>query len=198
MKLVKLYSFFIVLIFTSVSFAQEFQLGARVESNHFSTSIENVPDPSYYISTFQIIGTMFLNDNLGLDARLGVDRSDFYRGGEVGLLAKYYYKDFYAAGGIVYHHFNGNKSISEHNSSNDYSYSLSVQDLFLPAIGLGYNPGRHFSVELLVQHGLNKKVGDYFDWSLITSSLAHPHQSPFGDINITWITKLGISYSFSL
>lgn len=193
MKLLKLYSLFVVLIFTSISFGQEFQLGIRLEGNHFNTTLDNYPYPSTSISTAQILGTVFFNENIGIDARLGFDWSDFYKGGEAGLFSKYYYNDLYAVGGVVYHHIR-----KDNNISMDQSVFVNETDLFMPALGLGYNPGRHFAVELMLQHGLNKKVGEYHDWLLLTSSTYHPFDSMIKDIKVTWITKLGISYSFSL
>lgn len=200
MKPVRTYSLFIALLLASASFAQEFQAGMRLEARGFTTNTESVPDPSFALSSLQIFGTAALNETIALEARLGLDLNDFYRGGEIGILSKYYYKDFYAAAGLVYHHMTGDNFISDNRSMpKGNGYALRPQDLFLPALGLGYSPVRHFSVELLVQNGLNKKVGHYDDWSaLIRDDYYYGFHTLSRDITLTWLVNLGLSYSVNL
>lgn len=200
MKSVKSYSLFIVLLFTSAAFAQEFQFGVRLEARHYATNTENVPDPSHSLSSFQIFGAAMLNENTALEARFGADGNNFYRGGEVGILSKYYYKDFYAVCGIVYHHMTGDNLIRDNRSTvSGYDYSLRQQDLFLPSLGLGYSPVKHLSVELLFQNALDKKVGFYDDWSLLAAdNLYHGYNTIRKEITLAWLVNLGVSYSFSL
>ncbi|MGE5496572.1 MAG: hypothetical protein ACM3Q2_00755 [Syntrophothermus sp.] len=200
MKSVWTYSLFIALMLTSAVFAQEFQLGMRLEARYFNTNTENVPDPSIAVSSLQIFGTAILNETTGLEARLGLDGNNFYEGREIGILSKYYLNDFYAVGGIVYHHMTGwNNTRDNWSTVNGDPYGFRPQDLFLPALGFGYSPVKHFCVELLIQNGLNKKVGSYDDWSgLITDNIYNGYPPTYREIKLTWLVNLGVSYSFNL
>lgn len=181
-----------VLFFATFSSAQTFQAGLKIDAERLTTNVDKFPSSSFQVRTACLTGSFYLWNDLAFEARLGYNWEDYYKGAEGGIFSKYYYKDLYAIGGIVYHHIS--KEIPEWI---DLPYFSTETDLFIPALGLGFNPGRHFAVELMLQHGLNKKIGYYFNEPLIFDNLYHPISEKFPDINLKWIVRIGISYNFS-
>ncbi|MDP4193975.1 MAG: hypothetical protein Q8940_02945 [Bacteroidota bacterium] len=174
----------ILLISLTICNAQEVQIGLRTESIAVSTNPKTTQLNDFVISSLQVNGTVFLSDKVGIDLRAGSTGNDYYKGLELGLFSRYYYNDYYAIGGLIYHHNEKGK------------VDINSTDLFLPAIGVGYHPGRHFAIEFMVEHGLNKVV----DHEFVATEMVdiHTTRGYWKEINLTWITKLGISYSFSL
>lgn len=182
-----------VLLISSFSSAQTFQTGVKIDAERLTTSPCKFPSSSFQVRTAYLTGTDYFLDDLALEARLGYNWEDFYSGAEAGLFSKFYYKDVYAIGGIVYHHIN-----KKDPEWIDQIYFSTESDLFMPALGLGFNPGRHFAVELMLQHGLNKKIGYYYKQPLTFDDLYHPFSEVFPDVNLKWIVRIGMSYNFSL
>jgi len=183
----------VFLIFiSSISFSQTFQAGIKLDAERLSTSHNEFPSSHFQVRTAYLTGTYFLWNDLAFEARMGYNWEDYYSGAEAGLFSKYYYKDVYTVFGIVYHHIN-----NEITDNIDQNYFPTETDLLMPALGLGFNPGRHFAFELMFQHGLNKKIGYYNNWALLASSLYHPLSELSPDIKLKWIMKIGMSYSFS-
>lgn len=182
-----------VLFLASHSSAQTFQAGLRLNSEQMNTGPEKFIRSSPLFSSFYVTGTAFLDNDLAFEARLGYNWEDHYNGIEAGIFSKYYYKDLYAIGGVAYHHVN-DKDYSDGIYRN---YFTQKADLFMPALGLGFNPGRHFALELMLQHGLNQKIGYRLNKAIVFDDLYHPVSEVFPDINLKWILKFGMSYCFS-
>jgi hypothetical protein len=177
-------AFSILLISLTVCNAQEVQIGIGIESIAVSTSPQTVQLSDFVISSLRLNGAVFFSEKIGIDLRIGSTGNDYYKGLEVGLFSRYYINDCYAIGGLIYHH------------NREGEVDINANDIYLPTLGVGYNPGRHFAVELMIEHGLNKVVAHEFVATEIIDS--HTSRGYWKDINLSWITKLGISYSFSL
>lgn len=183
-----------LLFLASFSSAQTFQAGLKLDSEHMRTGPGNLSPSFPLLSSVYITGTAFTGNDLAFEARLGYNWEDHYNGIETGIFSKYYYKDLYAIGGIVYHHID-----KEDVSGNIYrNYFPQQADLFMPALGIGFNPGRHFALELLFQHGLNQRIGYYVNHPMIFNDYYHPLSEIFPDVNLKWIINIGMSYSFSI
>lgn len=182
-----------IFIMSSFSYAQTFQAGFKFDNEQLSTSPEKLPSSGIlFFTSAHITGSVSFTNDLALEARLGYNWQDFYRGPEAGIFVKYYYKDVYAICGIAYHHIKKEISITE-----DGHYFSLETDLLMPDLGLGFSPVRNFAIELTFLNGLNKKIGNSFNQQLAIDNLYHPISEVFPDINLNWVTKLGISYSFS-
>lgn len=177
----------------SFSYAQTFKAGLKLDSEHMSTGPGSLSPSFPLLSSLYITGTVFTANDLAFEARMGYNWEDHYKGIESGLFSKYYYKDLYAIGGIVYHHVDKEELPANYSSN----YFTKKADLFMPALGLGFNPGRNFAIELLFQHGLNQKIGYKFNRALPINEYYHPISEVFPDVNLKWIVNIGMSYSFS-
>lgn len=192
MKPFSLSALFLLLFFVSFSSAQTLQVGIKLDSEHMKTGPQEWSPSFPLLSSIYITGTVFTGNDLAFEARMGYNWEDRYNGIETGIFSKYYYKDLYAIGGIVYHHIN-----KEETDWIDRNYFSKETDLFMPALGLGFNPGRHFAVELLFQHGLNQKIGDSFNQAIKFNNSYHPFSDAFPDVNLKWIVNIGMSYNFN-
>ncbi|HEX2867774.1 MAG TPA: hypothetical protein VHO03_12070 [Ignavibacteriales bacterium] len=181
-----------LLFLTSFLSAQTFQAGLKLDSEHMSTGPGNLSPSSPLLSSVYITAAVFTRNDLAFEARLGYNWEDHYNGIQAGVFSKYYYKDLYAIGGIFYHHIN--KVTPDDIYRNYYSQEA---DLFLPALGLGFNPGRHFAFEVMFQHGLNQKIGYYYNPPVLFNDHYRPVSEIFPDVNLKWIFNIGVSYNFS-
>ncbi|MGE5458336.1 MAG: hypothetical protein ACM3RX_08270 [Methanococcaceae archaeon] len=182
-----------VLLFSSISSAQTFQTGIKLDKEFLSTGPGKLSQSSPLLSSVHITAAAFTGNNLSIEARMGYNWENFYNGIQAGIFSKYYYyNDLYATGGIVYHHIN--KEIPGDIYRNYFSIEA---DLFMPALGIGFNPGRHFAIELMFLHGLNQKIGYRFNQAVIFNDLYHPSLEVFPDVNLKSVVKIGMSYNFS-
>lgn len=161
MKLVKLYSVFIVLIFTSISFAQSIQLGFRFEPTLVRAQHGSELRPYRGSTGFQLNASILPVNWLAIEGRVAaVPFIDYYDGLETGLFAKLYYnfnyvflKSVYITGGAISHKNAG----QEHMGILGYTKTLNM-----PAFGIGIKSIWNLNVEVLYLDAGDSVVGYYY------------------------------------
>ncbi|MGE5411690.1 MAG: hypothetical protein ACM3MI_12085, partial [Clostridiales bacterium] len=116
-------AFSILLISLTICNAQEVQIGIGTESIAVSTNPKTTQLNDFVISSLQINGTVFLSDKVGIDLRAGSTGNDYYKGLELGLFSRYYFNDYYAIGGLIYHH------------NRKGEVDINANDIYLPTLG---------------------------------------------------------------
>ncbi|MGE5621190.1 MAG: hypothetical protein ACM3U0_01320 [archaeon] len=182
-------------IMSAFSYGQSFQAGVKFDHDHLNTSPRRVISSGFlYFSSVHLTGSIRFSSNLAIEARMGYNWSyEHYSGPEAGIFSKYYYKNVYAIGGITYHHVN-----NEPVSTMDGNYYTHEANLLMPSLGLGYNPGGHFALELMLQYGAGKEIRSYYRPAPEYSRNVNPLPDMSTPVNLEWITKIGISYNFDL
>lgn len=193
MKTFSLLVFAFLLFISSAASTQTFQAGIKLDSEHMRTGPQQWSPSFPLLSSVYITGTAFTGNELAFEGRLGYNWEDYYKGIEAGIFSKYYYKDLYAIGGIVYHHVDKEELPANYSRN----YFTQEADLFMPALGLGFNPGRRFALELIFQHGLNQTIGYDYKKAILSHELYQPVPGESPEVNLKWIINFGMSYSFS-
>lgn len=183
--------FSLLTIFVSFTSAQDVQLGFGIGKNFVFINRDQWRMTEEGLPAMHVGLTVFPARNIGVDFRAGRDASvDFYKGTELSLFGRYYIRDFYITGGLVYHTVGSNGRGGRTDAIET--------TLYMPALGIAFHPerefNRHFVLELLYISGLNQKVG----YETVSYYFAgNSFINIYSDINIKHVIKFSLAYYFN-
>ncbi|MCU7497003.1 MAG: hypothetical protein HF314_06460 [Ignavibacteria bacterium] len=183
--------FLTFLLLFSSAYAQKIQLGFRIEPTFVQTQHGSEIHPYEYFYGIQANASVFPVKWMAIEGRAALVPSiQYYAGGELGIIAKFYYtpdinflKSVYVAGGYI-----------SHTVFDDGHMSLSIPPTVvkMPTYGIGLNLWGAFNLELLYLNPQNKAVGSYWPF------LEIPNEGNYTKVKLKNIWKLGIGFSWDI
>lgn len=177
----------LISIIAANSYAQDFKLGLRLESNSALVNENHKNTAELNWPAGWAVGLLYnMNNHFGIETRVGGDGGIYTFGAEFDLLLRHNFSESYyiIVGGMI-RLVGFDKGYLNHGHGPEYFVSDS--DEYWPAIGAGYNYNKKFSFELMAVHTNNLQLGWTQNW--------WPNDRP---LYINWLLKLGACYTIDL